>query len=212
MRTRLAKLMTKGARQPHRAYPLKSDKALRILDKTRELEAAPYPQAAGWLVVMVAPRRENDAIAALRKEGHLAWQPEATVYLTSHRHQIKTKVNRSLFSRYIFAARNHLAEKAIPDCDHVSFVVGDVPRARPGLPSLLEILSDKQQAGEFDGTITQPLHSFKRGEHVRVNDDSAFHGLNAIIEHTEGERVMILLNFLGKGTRVEIDPRRLSAA
>lgn len=211
MRTRLAKLMTKAAREPHRLYPHKTNKGPRILDKTRELKAILFPQAS-WLVVMTAPRRENDAIAALLKEGHLAWHPQSTVYLTSYRHQIKTKVNRSLFPRYIFATRNPNAEKAIPDCDHVSFVVGDVPRARPGLPSLLEILSDKQQAGEFDGTITQPLHSFKRGEQVRVNDESAFHGLNAIIERTEGERVLVLLNLLGGSTRVEIDPRRLSAA
>lgn len=210
MRTRLARMMMKGARQPQRPYPVKADRPLRVIDKTRPLQ--PAPEATQWLVLIVAPRREADAVQALRDAGHRAWHPQLTTWITSARLRIKSKVNRPLFPRYIFVAKMEGAAKSIEDCDHCGKIIGPVIKPRKECRPLLEVLSSKQAAGEFDGTIAKPIPMFDEGEWAVFADEGPFHGLKGIVQKTEGERVMILMNILGADNRIEANVYQLVPA
>lgn len=205
--TKLGRLMTKGARASHRPIPIANGKALRILDKTKPLQ--PAPEAAQWLVAMVAPRREADAVKALHEAGYRAWHPQLTTWQTNARMRVKTKVNLPLFPRYVFVAQQPGASKPIIDCDHVGYVIGPVPARRKGRPTLLEALSDRQGKGEF---VVKTFVAFDIGDKVRISDDGPFTGFEGIVYQSDSERVHILLHILGGENRVEVDARSLQVA
>lgn len=199
MRTKLNRLINKGARQPLRPYPIKSNKKLRVLDKTKPL--LPAPEAINWLVVMTAPRRETDAVAALREAGYHAWYPQLTTWIHSARLRIKSKVNRPLFSRYIFVAQRDGCSKSITDIDHVGYIIGPVPPGRKNDRPLLDALSERQALGEFDGTKLPP--PFTTDQHVTLTE-GPFAGLSGIVAKADHERTLVLLQILGSDRPVQV--------
>ena len=201
MRSKLNRMMAKG--KPHMpAYvPVRTKREIRILDKTKPL--LPAPEATQWLVVMVEPRCEEKAIKGLQEAGHLAWHPQMTAWRVNYRLKLREKLNQPLFPRYIFVAKGEQATKSVVDCDHVSKVIGGVPRIRQSDRDLVSDLSTKQQHGWF--TPGGPASPFKVNDEVAINDDGAFHGLQGLVEKTDAERSTILLEILGTYRKFEVE-------
>ena len=202
-------------------------KAWRDIDETKPLEPAPVAQ--GWVVLMVEPRMEGKAAAALRDAGYVAWFPQTIEETKNEKRKVRRKVNRPLFPRYLFAAApvaagwlsdgdgygdsgspsfkalERLCGPAIGmgGCDHVTVIVGPVPSA------LLSNLSDRQCEGEFEQR--EIISQFGKNSRVRITE-GPFAGLDGIVHRSQGRRVEVLMSFLGSERGIPLDASQVVAA
>jgi transcriptional antiterminator RfaH len=194
MRSKLNRMMASSIKHRVAPYPTKQIRQLKFLDRTSILY--PAPPAQDWLLVMVAPRREAEAITSLREAGYIAWHPQMIVEINNARHRIRTRLNRPLFPRYVFVAPQDTASKGIKQCDHVTYIVGAV-----GSPRLLQALSERQTGGEFN--ILRPSSPWKLGDTVEI-EEGPFTGLAGIVQKTDAERTIILLQMFGSAHSVRV--------
>jgi transcription antitermination factor NusG len=195
MRTKLSRSQSARPYQP----PPPSSRPTKIVDKTRPLD--PAPGFSHWRVVTVAPRMEDKAAQSIREAGWVVWYPQLTCWISSARTRTKAKVNRPLFPRYVFVAG--AGNQSLGSCDHVGYLLpapaSDI--SSRALHRLIQNLSDRQQAGEFDATIEPP--AFEQGEAVTLTE-GPFRDFTAIIAKDEGERCRILVEFMGKVHKLRV--------
>lgn len=230
MRSKLARLS--HTRQP-RTWRDQSGRQWRDIDQTTPLLAA--PDAAAWSALIVAPRMESDAARALREAGYLAWYPQTVETVTSQHRRTRTKVNRPLFPRYVFAAPAEAVDRhSWPDrrvCRQIAemavsgvrsgFSDGSVERVGmldcdhvvrivASVPqSLLTDLSRRQDGGEFVATLRES--AYRRGARVLVVE-GPFDGFDGVVHRATADRVEVLVGMLGQEVRVEMEAAQVRAA
>lgn len=169
---------------------------MRVIDDAKPL--TPAASALSWRVVTTAPRMEAKAAQALLEAGWQVWYPQLTCWVSSARTRIKRRVHRPLFPRYLFVTGS--GHHAITGCDHVGYLL---PNQAFG--ALVRNLSDRQMAGEFDASRDPPDLT---GETMRLTD-GPFAGFTGIVAKHEGERVRLLVEFMGKAQSVRVAVDRL---
>jgi len=166
--------------------------------------------SARWYVVQTQPNAERRALAHLTRQGFTAYLPR---YRKRRRHARRTEIVLApLFPRYLFVSIDMTAQRwrSIQSTVGVSRLVcnGDEPAPVP--EAVLGALRARESA---DGVIeidTQPR--FARGDKVRVLDGAFGDCLGLYDGMTDGERVAILLDLLGRKVRVVLDVDAVAAA
>lgn len=195
MRTKLSRMASKAER--HRpVQPVSTSRPVRVIDDAKPLTAA--ASAISWRVVTTAPRMEAKAAQSLQEAGWQVWYPQLTCWVSSARLRIKRRVHRPLFPRYLFVTGS--GHHAITGCDHVGYLL---PNQAFG--ALVRNLSDRQMAGEFDASQEAPDMT---GQTMRMTD-GPFSGFIGIVAKHEGERVRLLVEFMGKIQNVRVPLDRL---
>ena len=161
----------------------------------------------GWYLVYTKPRQEEVALANLTRQGYGAYLPRARQ--VRHRHGRRLESVGSLFPRYLFI---HL-DAGTDNWDPIRSTVGVASLVRFGqeparVPDAL-IGFLKEQEG------TDGLHEWASpgelavGDRVRVAD-GAFVGYEGILlARSSRERVLVLLDILGKQVRAQVSATRL---
>jgi transcriptional antiterminator RfaH len=163
-----------------------------------------------WYVVQTQPNAEHRAIAHLRRQDFTTYLPR---YRKRRRHARRTEIVLApLFPRYLFVSIDMSSQRwrSIQSTVGVSRLVcnGDEPAPVP--EAVLDALRAREAA---DGVIeidTQPR--FARGDRVRVTDGAFGDCLGLFENMTDGERVAILLDLLGRKVRVVLDVDAVEAA
>ena len=235
MKTKLTRLYAKArARQP-RLWTDHNGRQWRDLDETIELE--PAPLVGRWSVLTVAPRMEAQAAEALQDAGYIAWYPQTVETAVSSSRRTRTKVNRPLFPRYVFAAAGEVSERqAWPDKGSSRLIgrqayegrlSGEDWMRRPeavGMldcdhvvriiactsQALLDELSRRQAGGEFE-VPDKIKAAFAKGSKVRLTD-GPFAGFDGIVHRSVRERIEVLVQLFGRTTKVQFEASQVEAA
>lgn len=163
-----------------------------------------------WYVVQTHVHSEMKAAAHLARQGFSTYLPR---YLKRRRHARKIEtVKVPLFPRYLFVDIDRATQgwRTIQSTIGVSRLVcnGDEPAPVP-----LGVISDLLQREDADGLI--PLNfapRFTPGDKIRVLDGLFTGCLGLFQGMTDQERVAILLDMLGRKTRVVLDGESVTAA
>jgi transcriptional antiterminator RfaH len=168
--------------------------------------------AAGfrWYVVYSRPRAEGTALANLARQGYRVYLPR---YRTTIRHARRREpVSRPLFPRYLFAGFDLAAMRWRPILSTfgVSGIVraGDEPVPVPD--PLVTALRLQEAAGLFDrmtGTRAPRI-----GELVRVTAGAFQEMVGRLIELRDQDRVVVLLELLGREVRAQLASAAVEAA
>ncbi len=163
-----------------------------------------------WYVVHTRPNAEEIAARHLDRQGFRIFLPRLR---KRRRHARKVdEVLRPMFPRYLFVAIDVAVDRwrSIQSTIGVSGLVchGDRPSAVPGgvVESLLNRCDD-------DCILTADMrHHYAGGDRVRLLD-GAFESLIGVFERmTDGERVAVLLDLMGRRVRVMLHVDALEPA
>jgi transcriptional antiterminator RfaH len=163
-----------------------------------------------WYVVQTRPRSESKAAAHLSRQGFEIYFPR---YLKRRRHARRVEmVAAPLFPRYIFVAMDLAVQRwrSIQSTIGVARLVchGDHPAEVP------DSIIDGLRFGEDDRgfvRLERPL-GFRLGDKIRVLEGVFSTCLGLFEGVTDGERVAILLDMLGRKVRVVLDADAVEAA
>jgi transcriptional antiterminator RfaH len=163
-----------------------------------------------WYVVQTRPCLEAKAAAHLERQGFEIYFPR---YLKSRRHARRVEtVAAPLFPRYMFVAIDMAVQRwrSIQSTIGVSQLVcrGDHPAEVP------DAVIDSLRCGQDDRGFVQleRRNPFRLGEKIRVLDGVFSSYLGLFERMTDGERVAILLDMLGRKVRVVLDVDAIEAA
>jgi transcriptional antiterminator RfaH len=162
-----------------------------------------------WYVVQTHPHAEVKASANLSRQGYGVFLPR---YLKRRRHARRVEtVAAPLFPRYMFVALDRSVQQW--RCIHSTFgvtrliCVGDEPAAVP--IGVVEGLQQRQDESGFVQLSLPPR--FAAGDTVRVLDGIFTTCLGLYEKMTDGQRVAVLLNLLGRKVRVILDADSICA-
>ena len=158
-----------------------------------------------WFAIQTKPRHETVAETSLRREGVETFFPLLSRRKTIRR--VRKIVTGPLFPSYIFARfdaahSNRLVRYANGVLKIVSF---------GGKPAIVDLeIIDTIRAHAKDNIIEFQPAALRAGDLVEVRD-GPLRGLQGVFERemSDRERVIILLNVLSKGARVEVSRDQL---
>jgi transcriptional antiterminator RfaH len=163
-----------------------------------------------WYVVQTQPHGETKAVWHLERQGYATYLPR---YEKRRRHarRIET-VAAPLFPRYLFVAIDMAAQRwrSIQSTIGVSRLVcnGDDPAALAD--GVIDGLKRRQDERGFVLLDSRPR--FKPGDQVRIVDGIFASRLGLFEGLSDGERVAVLLDMLGRKVRVVLDDLSVAAA
>lgn len=162
-----------------------------------------------WYVVQTQPHAEAKAVAHLNRQGFAAYLPR---YLKRRRHARRTEtIAAPLFPRYLFVTVDLAAQRwrAIQSTVGVSRLVCSGDRPAPVPDGIVDALKRREDERGYVTLDQQPLAP---GDRIRVLDGVFSDCLGLYVGMTDGERVAVLLDLLGRQVRVVIDSALVTAA
>lgn len=167
-------------------------------------------EGSRWYVVQTRANQEDKAALNLRRQGFDVFLPK---YSRTRRHARKVeRVQRPLFSGYLFVVVDVARQRwrAIQSTFGVARLVcsGDEP-----IPVPDTVINGLLRRQGDDGCVRLEPHRFlKTGDTVRIVDGVFASHLGLFEGIADNERVLILLDFLGRKVRAVIDTQAIAAA
>lgn len=155
-----------------------------------------------WCVAQTHPHAEEKAVWHLGRQGFSTYLPR---YLKRRRHARRTEwVKASLFPRYLFIAMDvaTTAWRSINSTVGISHLV-----CRAGVPALVPqgVIEELRAREDNDGFIPlENRRAFLKGEPVRIVDGALIDQIGLFDCASDEDRVVVLLNLLGRNVRVRI--------
>jgi transcriptional antiterminator RfaH len=163
-----------------------------------------------WYAVYTQPRAESVALGNLLRQGYCAYLPRYRTTV-SHARRRET-VSRPLFPRYLFAGvdRASMAWRPILSTFGVSGMVraGDEPVPVPD--RLVTTLRAQETAGLLDRIAA--TRTLRVGELVRVTTGAFEDVVGRLVELRDQDRVVVLLEWLGREVRAQFESAAVEAA
>ncbi len=163
-----------------------------------------------WYAVYTRPQAERTALENLLRQGYRTYLP---CYRTvvSHARQ-RRSVLRPLFPRYLFVGITGASMRWRPILSTLGVTgivrAGDDPV--PVSPEIVATLREHEAAGEFDRLATRrPL---RPGALVRVTTGAFEELVGQLLELRDQERVVVLLELLGRKVRTQLYAATIEAA
>ena len=155
-----------------------------------------------WYAVYTQPHAEPKALEHLLRQGYAAYLPRYRTKVShARRRQI---VLRPLFPRYLFAGvdRATMPWRPILSTIGVSDIVrtGDEPTPVP--TEIIKEIREREHAGAFDRLDSRP--ALKLGELVRVTAGAFEDMVGRLVELRDQERIVVLLELLGRAVRAQL--------
>ncbi|MET0105818.1 MAG: transcription termination/antitermination NusG family protein [Sedimenticola sp.] len=156
-----------------------------------------------WLVVMTKPKMEADARDHLVRQGYEAYLPLWPEL--KQRRGAWVKVDSPMFPRYLFVRQTYPEQSILP----IRSTRGISQLVRFGTDPALaseQLIDDLQRLEAERKSEEQQLFPFKKGQRVEVTA-GPFQGVSAEVLSCGQQRVILLLQVLGKVQRLEFDTK-----
>ena len=163
-----------------------------------------------WYAVYTRPQSESRALANLLRQGYQAYLPQCRVRV-SHARRCET-VRRPLFPRYLFAGvdRALMPLRPIRSTQGVAGLVhaGEEPATVP--EEIIATLREQESSGGFDQFVRpRPL---RVGDLVRVTNGALEDMIGRLVELRDQDRVVVLLDLLGRAVPTQFAAAAVEAA
>jgi transcriptional antiterminator RfaH len=163
-----------------------------------------------WYAVHTHPHAEAKALDNLLRQGYRAYLPRCRTYVSHARR--RRLVLRPLFPRYLFAGldRAEMRWRPILSTFGVSAVVraGDRPASVPS--EIVAAIREREQQGAFDRLDLR--QTLRPGELVRVTAGAFEDMIGRLVELHDRDRVVVLLELLGRTVRAQLGAGAVEAA
>lgn len=162
-----------------------------------------------WFLVRTKPLGEEKAQFNLKRQGFEVYLPR---YAKTRRHARKTEtVFRPLFPSYLFVRFDTeiSAWRSISSTIGVASLVTFGPCLSPVDPSIIEGLRERENE---HGLVSLMPTGIKKGDRVRVVDGPFTNFAGLIEEVNDSQRVILLLELMGRSVRITADADTISAA
>lgn len=161
-----------------------------------------------WYTFHTKPNAEYQVAQTLRQRGLEVFLPEVKAPRSRRRRKMKPFFPSYLFAKVDLKAIGISKLRWVPGLNRL-VAFGDQPIPVP--EEIIEYILDNLEALQAQGGL--PTHNFKPGDTVRITS-GPFEGMEAIFDQgtTSAERVQVLLEILGRASRMEIDPDQLETA
>jgi transcriptional antiterminator RfaH len=162
-----------------------------------------------WYLVYAKPRKEDLAKVNLERQGYPVYLP----MMRTPRRKLGRRIIRvePMFPRYLFIHLDTETDNWAP----IRSTLGVANLVRFGMfptpvpDDLIQILRARDNAS---GVQELPLNTFEEGQRVRI-EEGPFIGYEGIfLAHTSEERVLILLDIVGKAARAQVNIEHLGPA
>jgi transcriptional antiterminator RfaH len=164
-------------------------------------------QLAKWAVANTHPYKESLAIENLQRQNFTTYCPLARKRIKHARRE--QDVLRPLFPSYIFVRVDTTAHRWRSILS--TFGVRSLISCGERLSFLHDGFIASLQAREVDGAIVRPESPYTVGQQVKVSG-GAFDGLVAtIIEMSEKDRLVVLMDLLNRPVRVNLETNRVAS-
>lgn len=163
-----------------------------------------------WYLVQTRARAEDRASSHLSNQGFESYLPR---YMAERRHaRRREKVARPLFPGYLFVRLDLLQDRwrAVLSTVGVRRLVSAGERPLPVPPPVIAELRAREDARGFVELGRGRV--FSRGEPVRITEGPFLDWTGLFDCATDRERVVVLLDLLGRAVRVDVPVRALVAA
>jgi transcriptional antiterminator RfaH len=162
-----------------------------------------------WFVVYTQPLKETVAKQHLEEQGYNVYLP---MFKKTRRHARRTdEVLQPLFPRYLFVGLNLKLDawRAVNGTRGVAYLLLNDGHPLGISTSIIEEL----KVLENDGVVPiECVSTFTKGENLRVVD-GVFKDQVAVFQRMDDkQRVQLLLNFLGRDTRITVPVYAVEAA
>ena len=164
-----------------------------------------------WYVVATHPRAETAALANLRRQGFDAWLPRCR---KARRHARKVDVvAATLFPSYLFVSLDPATARwrsinGTIGCRHV-VATGDQPMPVPhGIVEALQAEADD----EGFIAVNNPVRNLTPGTELRIVDGPMADLVGRFQSVDDAQRVILLLDLLGRPVRVQVPLQAVEAA
>jgi transcriptional antiterminator RfaH len=156
---------------------------------------------SGWLVVMTKPRMETEAKVHLERQGFLVYLP--FWFDLKRRSDGWQKVQSAMFPRYLFVKPAHVEQSISPirSTRGVSQLVRFGTDPAWASDVLIKEIQHLEAARNAGGDLLKP---FKIGDKVMVVV-GPFKGVSAEVLSSDQQRVILLLQLLGKTQQLEFE-------
>ena len=163
-----------------------------------------------WYAVFTHPHGETKALEHLLRQGYSAYLPRYCTRVShARRHQT---VLRPLFPRYLFAGvdRESMRWRPILSTIGVADIVraGDEPASVPS--RIVAAIRAREETGDFNRL--NPRHSLRLGGLVRVSTGAFEDMVGTLVELRDQERIVVLLEWLGRLVRAQLRAQAVEAA
>ena len=163
-----------------------------------------------WYAVYTRPHDETRALDNLLRQGYVAYLPRYRTRIShARRHQT---VLRPLFPRYLFAGIDRASTRWRPILSTVGVVdivrAGDEPAAVPS--EIVAAIREREEGGGFDRL--DPRQLLRLGELVRVTAGALEDMVGRLVELRDQDRVVVLLDLLGRAVRAQLCADAVEAA
>ena len=166
-------------------------------------------EGKSWYLIYSKPRGEELAVANLERQGYRCYLPRFKA-TRKVRGRLTTNIE-PMFPRYLFISLDTSTDNWAP----IRSTVGVTRLVRFGIEpalvpdTLIQALMDHEDA---QGLLSPPRRDFEKGDRVRIFE-GPFKDYEAIfLARNSSERVIVLLEILGKESRVAIDPAYLAGS
>ena len=163
-----------------------------------------------WYAVYTQPHAETKAFEQLLRQGYSAYLPRYRTRVSHARRRLT--VLRPLFPRYLFAGVDRASMRWRPILS--TFGVADVVRAgdEPAcVPTdIVSAIREREEAGYFDRD--NPQQSLRLGELVRVTTGALEDMVGRLVELRDQDRVVVLLELLGRTVRAQLRAEAVETA
>lgn len=158
-------------------------------------------QYCQWLVVMTKPKMEAVAKEHLIRQGFEVYLPIWGEL--KHQQGAWQQVQTPMFPRYLFARHSYPEQSLAP----IRSTRGVSQLVRFGLEPAWagnELISEIRQLEQSQNETAQGLTPFNKGDHIQIMD-GAFKGISAEVLSCDRQRVILLLQVLGKTQQLEFE-------
>ena len=162
-----------------------------------------------WYVVQTHARAEAKALYNLTRQGFDAYMPQ---YLRRRRHARRTDwVPAPLFPRYLFVRMDtgRTQWRPIRSTFGVTDLVCNGNKPAPVPDGIVEAIRRRQNENGY--VVVKPASSFKKGEAVQIVSGALADHTGLFECATDEERVVLLLELLGRKVRVQVPLEDISA-